>query len=289
MPLDAFGNEITVVTVPPVRTNNQIQELLRALEVRPFHAAPQPLAQTINEFQEEAATLTIDNIRDAFAPNDVHEDIVLKQAKPRLHGLEEGVTQEHPIVFLDNLAKELNINQFTFARYASYLKKKNNTYEEPTPEIRSTFNNQDPRGGGSLINKFLEFIKDEEIVANREDVAIQSLVKVGEDYFHIPMIDFLGKDLNLIKQSLDFSSDLLGMDRDDFELYFTGNSYHAYGRLLVPEDEWLDFSSTLLLIKHPKEKKRIVDSRWVAHSQLKRGFSLRLTKVGKKTLPALVK
>ncbi len=190
----------------------------------------------------------------------------------------EKVPDDHPINFLNKLSKELGITAFKFAAY----------------EYRETFDGQYPTTmretstiikADNLTENFLEYIKDKP-----GDVAVQSSVWIGKDMYHMSLIDFKCDNLKLIKEAIDGSSDSLGMDSDDFELYHSGASYHAYGKLLLSETEAIpDYSSRLLLVAHPTAKDDIVDSRWVGHSQLKGDFSLRLTNNKKPQLPKLVK
>jgi hypothetical protein len=301
MPLDEFGNEIIVIeqlgtdrreyiatTNTTRRTEQAIGRLVNDMErnvpavaTMPITIPAIPVPEPMPYFTGNGIAGIAQQVAEAFNTG------VRGTSSIPTHGLEYGVPKDHPLTFLDGIAKELGITRFTFATYGyQHINGFDNTYADPTPEIRTVINGVPTNG--ALIESFLDYIAPLHLVQNGREVAVQSKVMVENDAYHMPMIDFSCKDINLIRQALDYSSDLTGMDSGDFELYSSGTSFHAYGRFLIPEHDWLDFTSTLLLISHPKSKKRIVDSRWVGHSQLKRGFSLRLTKVGKPQLPTKI-
>ncbi len=103
----------------------------------------------------------------------------------------------------------------------------------------------------------------------RQDLALHSTICVDGNVLHIPMIDFGGrnqKTLNL--KSLHALQSHWSME---FAIYNSGRSFHAYGDRLLPEDEWIKFMGSLLLLNEPGAS-RILDTRWVGH-RLLAGYS----------------
>ncbi len=198
-------------------------------------------------------------------------------AKPIPH-----VPADHPIHFLVELATDLGITAFQFAAY-QYDTSRGDEYpararNETTKIIKSD----------DLIKNYVDYVNSPE--SGYGEIAIQSAVWIDKEKYHMPLIDFSSESVIVIEEALDHSSPVLGMDRNDFKIYHSGASYHAYGKLLLSEQEAIpEYSSRLLLVNHPKATGNIVDPRWVGHSQLKGMFSLRLTNNGKPQLPKLIK
>jgi len=91
-----------------------------------------------------------------------------------------------------------------------------------------------------------------------EEMALHSSVYVGGYPKHIPMIDFF---------SPNFQQCVLGLvwafgSIEDYAFYHSGNSYHAYRKTLLSEEEWHKFMGKLILINKTSQ---IVDTRWIGH------------------------
>jgi hypothetical protein len=113
--------------------------------------------------------------------------------------------------------------------------------------------------GNSWVSIFNP-IKIEESYDNME-LCVRS--RVGG--MHIPMIDFVGRDLDSIRSFVN------GFCMPYF-IFDSGNSYHYYGCDLYNQREWLGFIGELLL-----NKDQIVDVRWIGHSLKSGHTSLRLS------------
>ncbi len=199
------------------------------------------------------------------------------------------ITEDHPIHFLEKLGRDLGITEFQFATYeypSNSISNDNSGYPDPTKND-TVLETTKMIKADNLIENYVNYVNSE---GGYGEVAIQSSVWIGKQKYYIPFIDFICPDLKTIEEALDASSEVLQMDRSDFVLYSSGESYHAYGKVLLAEDEAIpEYASRLLLVAHPKKDISIVDSRWVGHSQLKKNFSLRLTNNKKPQLPKLVK
>lgn len=103
------------------------------------------------------------------------------------------------------------------------------------------------------------------------ELALNSTVIDGRNRkFHIPMIDFVGRDASMI-----FSGhyrDVLGRNIVDQLQYFdSGRSFHAYSPVLVSKARWLKLMGSLLLLNLP-DAEPFIDSRWIGH-RLRAGYS----------------
>jgi len=79
-----------------------------------------------------------------------------------------------------------------------------------------------------------------------QELAFQSNLCINDQVFHIPMIDFGGKDREL-KTFFELES-FVELWEMDFLIYSTGRSYHAYGNRLIDHETWIKFMGSLLLI-----------------------------------------
>lgn len=107
-----------------------------------------------------------------------------------------------------------------------------------------------------------------------EELAINSpLIDFGRE-FHLPLIDFGGKENSLLEHSF---KDFANYWKMEFQIYSSGRSYHAYGNRLISGQEWIKFMASLLLLNLPGGAK-IIDDRWVGHRILAGYSSLRWSK-----------
>jgi len=101
-------------------------------------------------------------------------------------------------------------------------------------------------------------------LGERQELAINSITMIKNRKYHIPMIDFMCKELS--------GTDMFDRMRyylphkiiTNMAIYHSGTSYHAYSNTLITPKEWLDFMYRLLLVNRPHEDE-IIDSRWIAH------------------------
>ncbi|WFX95302.1 hypothetical protein [Citrobacter braakii] len=107
-----------------------------------------------------------------------------------------------------------------------------------------------------------------------EELALHSTVFDIGSAFHMPLIDFGGKDSRLFEPTLKEFCSYWGLE---FQAYSSGRSYHAYGNRLLSQNEWISFMGSLLLLNMPGSSK-IIDDRWVGHRILAGYSSLRWSK-----------
>jgi len=81
--------------------------------------------------------------------------------------------------------------------------------------------------------------------------------------FHIPMIDFHGRQTDFLLSPY-FRSMVGSRFHGSMRIYDSGRSFHAYSSILMSNKEWLGFMGALLLLTQP-EGPPIVDVRWVGH------------------------
>jgi len=112
---------------------------------------------------------------------------------------------------------------------------------------------------------------------NEQDLAVHSKIRIGENVFHIPMIDFLNinnLDLSiqeLLTRSSENNKDLFEKILQKLFIYSSGRSLHGYSYILLNEEKWHKYLGDLLLL-NSSSLKGIIDSRWVGHS-LVNGYS----------------
>lgn len=122
------------------------------------------------------------------------------------------------------------------------------------------------------------FLADFENVQSKllqgEEIAIHSNVKVGDDDFHIPMIDLVAT-----KDSADLSAVTTCLKEFGCKkavVYDSGRSLHIYGLGLIQKNYWIKFNGQLLLLNMPNQM-AIVDTRWIGHRLIGGYGALRLT------------
>jgi hypothetical protein len=91
------------------------------------------------------------------------------------------------------------------------------------------------------------------------EIGITSLVKTIHGNANLPMIDFIGRPpIEEIQQLCIKLADIFNMDRV-FEIYDSGNSYHAYFASLLEPDHYKEYLSLL-------KDYSIVDRGWVHYA-----------------------
>jgi hypothetical protein len=107
------------------------------------------------------------------------------------------------------------------------------------------------------------------------DLGVASLVYIGDEKFHIPMMDFKcdysAKNLKKIKEFLK-NIGQVGV------ILFSGMSYHFYGINLIPDSDWHEFMGKCLLFND------YVDTRYIAHRLIDGYSCLRISR-GTKNRP----
>jgi len=164
----------------------------------------------------------------------------------------------HPILFLYDLLNSLEGSYtFNFSRYF---------YRPQSPiDEREII-----RVGGDEINNDWLTHQVQSLKEGWEIALNSEVIDHRNRTFHIPMIDFSGKD-----ESIFFSGqfrDVLG--RRHFEniyVYDSGRSYHSYALMLMGGKAWVEFMGGLLILNLPS-KPAVIDSRWVGH-RLISGYS----------------
>lgn len=121
------------------------------------------------------------------------------------------------------------------------------------------------------------FRKSFDRLLESQEIAIQSRVTIGEDIYHMPLIDFANNvTLSSLKRS-DLTNLLKDFKISESLLFSSGRSFHLYGKGLLTHEEWLIFMGRLLLLANNKGES-IVDYRWVGHRLIAGYGALRWTK-----------
>lgn len=107
-----------------------------------------------------------------------------------------------------------------------------------------------------------------------QELSLNSNIQSSHYKYHLPLIDFGGKDSKVIETTLKEFCSYWDMH---FQIYSSGRSYHAYGSKLLNESDWIKFMGSLLLLNVPGSSK-IIDDRWVGHRILAGYSSLRWSK-----------
>ena len=198
------------------------------------------------------------------------------------HGAErlEIEWETHPLAFLERMAvRYTNIVGFTLITYDPYDGK----YDDTTSDKEHIF-----ILAREIAAKGLEVLAkafDDEL-----DVTLSSVVLTTEGEMHMQLIDcLLPTEAILSKQYLGSGfykhfEEKTGTSLENFELYYSGRSYHAYGPELMTLDGWRDFNARLLTlpdVEVDEYKGPLEDFRWIGY-RLFTGFSaLRLSAVDK--------
>ncbi|WP_421136888.1 hypothetical protein [Pseudomonas sp. NFX15] len=169
--------------------------------------------------------------------------------------------ETHPFHLIKNLASSLSYDaEFEFSIYE---------YEpQSILDHREIIRITADRLSENIIGRVISALP------KNNELAIHSSVRINKKLFHIPMIDFVTSEheilekINTIRQIL---------PRDVFnELSFfnSGRSCHAYSLKLIKHSDWVSFMGRLLLISKPNET-QIIDTRWIGHRLLAGYSSLR--------------
>ena len=107
-----------------------------------------------------------------------------------------------------------------------------------------------------------------------EEIALQSIVRIGGAVMHLPMVDFHeSATLEEVKEAV---SQLREYGLNEFFPYDSGRSFHLYCLPLIQEEELSRFFGRLLLLNKPKHNPT-VDSRWIGHRLIAGYGALRWT------------
>ncbi len=100
------------------------------------------------------------------------------------------------------------------------------------------------------------------------DLAFHSnFLLIDGNFWHLPMVDMSTSSQALLRRLEIAPSPTL---RDLF-WFFSGRSFHGYGRTLISSDDWPKYMGELLLFNE-KDMRPLVDPRWVGH-RLISGYS----------------
>ncbi|WP_293796363.1 hypothetical protein [uncultured Pantoea sp.] len=117
----------------------------------------------------------------------------------------------------------------------------------------------------------------EEIISElkkNEELSILSVIKINNNIFHLPMVDFLSKKRASV--SVNIAYDIAMFWNMRFDIYDSGRSIHAYGTKLLSTPQWINFMGFLLLL-NDKSGEKVVDTRWIGHRLMSGFASLRVT------------
>lgn len=230
-------------------------------------------------------------------------ELKLEQQAPKFDPVQPLDFSKHPLQVVLDIAGDYADESPVF-KFQSYEVLVGDVYgDEYRDKVTLKLEGKDIlRSGGKIVQDFLA----QEAAIGRDvvlcsDVLVGAYSKVdgerdGQPTYsassgytmHIPMVDFtvptdkfnpltdadaalgeIGKKTSVCAASLDF--------------YSSGRSYHAYGRELLTEEEWLNFMASLLLVNRP-EHPELIDTRWVGHRLMQRSGALRFTKTSPKYL-----
>lgn len=151
----------------------------------------------------------------------------------------------HPIYFIDELlSKYINFGilsssaNLTFSKY----KYKPQSYEDERKSFNYSISDLTK---SSLIDMLIDLEDGEELALHSE------IIDFGSE-FHLPLIDFGGKDNKLFEATFIRFCSYWNIE---FQVYSSGRSYHGYGDRLLSKDEWIKFMGSLLLLNIPGSNK----------------------------------
>jgi hypothetical protein len=154
----------------------------------------------------------------------------------------------HPIRFVEKLTRRYGEGlELRFSRY----KYKRRVREDRRKSFYVRIGDVD---SGWLSQQLTNLAPDEEL-------ALESRVRVGGRWRHIPMIDFYGMKQEHLGSVL---SVLPKFSNTKPFVYFSGRCFHAYFPILLTSREWLKFMGSVLLCNTPS-RPRVVDQRWIGH------------------------
>jgi hypothetical protein len=155
---------------------------------------------------------------------------------------------KHPIGFVEELRRKYGGKlELRFSRYRYKRRERDDprkTFPVCIGEVDSTW----------LTRQLAALAPDQEL-------ALESRVRVGRRWRHIPMIDFYGMRREDLARVLDV---LPRFSNETPFVYFSGRCFHAYYPILVTSSQWIKFMGSVLLCNTPS-RPRVVDQRWIGH------------------------
>lgn len=156
----------------------------------------------------------------------------------------------YPIIIVDEIIKLYGYLTFKFSKYTHIPQ---STDEMANREIVCL--------DAKEVNKNLDKLFQ---LSQKQELCFHSTVKFhSSEVKQIPMIDFLGRDLDRIQVRL--KNVLETNIYKNIYIFDSGKSYHGYSTSLLTQQEWIYFMGSLLLSNLPNEE-QIVDTRWIGHS-----------------------
>lgn len=169
--------------------------------------------------------------------------------------------ETHPFHFIKNLASSLSYDaEFEFSIYE---------YEpQSILDHREIIRITADRLSENIIDRVISALP------KNNELAIHSSVRINKKLFHIPMIDFVTSE-NEILEKINTIRQILPRDVfNELSFFNSGRSCHAYSLKLIKHSDWVSFMGRLLLISKPNET-QIIDTRWIGHRLLAGYSSLR--------------
>ncbi|MCC4782124.1 hypothetical protein L8S13_13830 [Vibrio lentus] len=164
-----------------------------------------------------------------------------------IHGMK---LSRHPIAWVSQmLAPWLNSQAQVIMSKYHYIPQSFNDYRFEFPLQINQINEN------SLLEMLISLEPEYEL-------AMHSKVVIGNEFFHLPMIDFGSKGSS--PAASETIKELCRHWNMSFNIYESGRSFHAYGNRLLTHDQWLQFMGSLLLLNKPSGYK-LIDERWVGH------------------------
>ncbi|MCB0370068.1 MAG: hypothetical protein KDD45_11750 [Bdellovibrionales bacterium] len=112
-----------------------------------------------------------------------------------------------------------------------------------------------------------------------------NIVLRNGEIMHLPMIDFnfevMSKELEGVIEYRMGKKDILLSYKDilyDMSIYSSGRSYHGYGKSIITNEQWIEFTTAIILLNYTyniDDYSIIVDNRWIAHRLLAKYSCLR--------------
>jgi len=183
------------------------------------------------------------------------------------HNLKQIKINRHPIMWVSNIINSYisagilsEATSLSFSKYRyiphSYIDNRIN-FSLSINQLNNEF----------LLNELIELNEGEEL-------AFHSEIYSNGIKYHLPLIDFGGKDYRFIESPTRAFSNYWEMD---FSIFNSGRSYHAYGHKILTTQNWIKFMGSLLLINSPGSA-RIIDDRWIGHRLMAEYAALRWSK-----------
>ena len=156
----------------------------------------------------------------------------------------------HPIIIIDEIIKLYGCLTVKFSKYTHIPQSTNEMANREIVYVHTT-----------EVNKNLDELFQ---LSQKQELCFHSTIRFySGEVKQIPMIDFLGRDLNRIQFRLKTVLDT--KIYKSIYIFDSGKSYHGYSTTLLTQQEWVYFMGSLLLSNLPNEE-QIVDTRWIGHS-----------------------